>query len=45
MKHIIVESDALDERKTSLQGQNSNMLQQLSPDIEAMNPPLGGSPF
>ena len=35
---------ALDERKTTLQGQNGSMLQQLSPD---MNPPLslGGSPF
>ena len=34
--------NALDERKTTLQGQNSNMLQDLSP---GMNPPLGGSPF
>ena len=37
---------ALDERQTSLQGQNSSMLQQLSPDPSGgMNPPLGGSPF
>ena len=33
---------ALDERKSSLQGQNSSMLSDLSP---GMNPPLGGSPF
>ena len=33
---------ALDERKASLQGQNSSMLSDLSP---GMNPPLGGSPF
>ena len=33
---------ALDERKDALQGQNSNMLNDLSP---GMNPPLGGSPF
>ena len=37
---------ALNERQTSLQGQNGNMLQQLSPDPSGgMNPPLGGSPF
>ena len=35
---------ALDERKTTLQGQNGSMLQQLSPN-DGMNPPLGGSPF
>jgi len=34
--------NALDERKASLQGQNSSMLSDLSP---GMNPPLGGSPF
>lgn len=34
--------NALDERKASLQGQNSTMLSDLSP---GMNPPLGGSPF
>jgi hypothetical protein len=34
---------ALDERKSSLQGQNSSMLSDLSPG--GMNPPLGGSPF
>jgi len=33
---------ALDERKSTLQGQNSSMLSDLSP---GMNPPLGGSPF
>ena len=33
---------ALDERKATLQGQNSSMLSDLSP---GMNPPLGGSPF
>ena len=34
---------ALDERKSSLQGQNSSMLSDLSPG--GMSPPLGGSPF
>ena len=38
--------NALDERKTTLQGQNSSMLQNLSPGGGMdMNPPLGGSPF
>jgi len=37
--------NALDERKATLQGQNSTMIQNLSPGMEGMNPPLGGSPF
>ena len=35
---------ALDERKATLQGQNSSMLSDLSPGV-GMNPPLSGSPF
>ena len=35
---------ALNERSANIQGQNSSMLQQLSPG-DGMNPPLGGSPF
>ena len=37
--------NALNERNSNLQDQNSSMLQQLSPDMDGMNPPLGGSPF
>jgi len=37
--------NALNERTENIQGQNGNMLQQLSPGSMDMNPPLGGSPF
>ena len=37
---------ALDERRATISGQNSQMLQNLSPGLPSgMNPPLGGSPF
>lgn len=37
---------ALDERRSTISGQNNQMLQNLSPELPSgMNPPLGGSPF
>ena len=37
---------AVDERRSTISGQNSQMLQNLSPGLPSgMNPPLGGSPF
>ena len=37
---------ALDERRATISGQNSQMLHNLSPELPSgMNPPLGGSPF